>query len=41
LRAPPMSKDGTKREFSPERLKGRKPPHFRLPILNVDWALTS
>ncbi len=25
----PMSVDGTKREFSPERLEGRKPPHCR------------
>ncbi len=30
-----MSPSGTKREFSPERLKGRKPPHCRRSGLNV------
>ncbi len=30
-----MSVFGTKREFSPERLKGRKPPHCRRSGLNV------
>jgi len=30
-----MSVHGTKREFSPERLKGRKPPHCRRSGLNV------
>jgi len=30
-----MSPFGTKREFSPERLKGRKPPHCRRSASNV------
>jgi len=30
-----MSIPGTKREFSPERLKGRKLPHCRRSALNV------
>ena len=34
-----MSPFGTKREFSPERLKGRKPPHCRRSGLNVGSSL--
>ena len=36
-----MSVDGTKREFSPERLKGRKPAHCRRSGLNVGSPLHS
>jgi hypothetical protein len=36
-----MSSSGTKREFSPERLKGRKPPHCRRSAMNVWLSLLS
>ena len=39
LRRSGMSAVGTKREFSPERLEGRKPPHCRRSGLNVGSPL--